>query len=131
VSTGRPWRVCGHAAWCDFPGPVDTRLTLRPSPETGGTLTQPGCGLDESFAQIAADLAVSQVGATLSGTVEGAPAAGDVRADGWTFVTAPDCRPLAGTGVTCCLSFSVDSDGVASPSPADGTATGSCDDGST
>jgi len=96
-----------------------------------GTLAQPGCSFDQTYAAITAALVVNQAGAVLGGTVEGAAAVGDVRADGWTFATLPDCRPVQGTAVSCCLSFSVTSGGVVSPSPAEGTATASCDDGST
>jgi hypothetical protein len=114
-----------------------TTTTLTPAGAVAGTwrfegtLAQPGCSFDDSFVAIVSSLAVSQAGAALSGTVEGAPATGQARADGWTFSTLPDCRPVPGTERSCCLTFSVASAGVTSPSPAEGTAAASCDDGST
>jgi hypothetical protein len=118
-------------------GVVPTTTTTVPPALVGGewvfagTQVQPGCGFDESFAEIGATLVVAQGGAALNGRIEGAAAAGQVSAGGWTFATLPDCRPVEGTEVSCCLSFGVASGGVVSPSPAEGTATGSCDDGST
>ncbi len=112
-----------------------TTTTLPPALVGGewdfaGAQVEPGCDLDDSFLEIGATLVVSQGGPALTGHIEGAAAAGQVDAAGWTFATLPDCRPVPETPVSCCLWLSIVSAGVVSPSPAEATAAATCDDGS-
>lgn len=95
-----------------------------------GTIAERGCGIGASFDAIVSAFSVDQRGSSLTGAMEGVPAAGAVGTAGWRFATLPDCRLVPDTRTSCCLTFSVAVTAFAPVSPADGTATAACDDGS-
>lgn len=118
--------------------PVSTTTTLPPftGPSVAGTwlfegvLAEAGCNFsDDEYHEITSALAVLQDGSTLSGTMDGAAAAGAVSATGWSFNWNDGYRESA--EATCRRRFTVTATGPGSPTPADATATAICTDNST
>lgn len=120
------------------PDPSVTTTTLPPNVAAvagawtfeSHTIVEPACGFGDADDLIVSALTVMQDVTALAGSMEGAPATGEVAGATWTFSSQPDCRVVPGTGDTCCLRFTVDAAGVGSSAPATGTATAACDDGS-